>query len=412
MSAPSIPNLFGTPSRGGGTQGDRGGSSLSGLGLGLGRGRGRTRVRGGGGAGAGAGSSSGFGSTSAQAHDVTIQGTDTDAAVSRLSAVEVGYLEDPFARLFVQGPAGRRLPIINRGTYTRTTAINQIVDRFLAQTANSGGADDDSIPQTRQIVSLGAGTDTRSLRLFSSSTPHSRIAYHEIDFPAITERKQRIVRASPQLRSILSDPVSVPAEEGTETTWRSQARNNCELFCHGLDLRALAQQPDGQDSTTATASSSSSPGVTLKGLRTDVPTLLISECCLCYLDPADASAVIRWFESRIPDLGVVIYEPVKPDDPFGRMMVSNLAARRIHMPTLDVYRLPADQERRLAEAGFGQVRHMTIDKIWGRWVPHEEKARLDRLEGLDEVEEWGLLAGHYIVAWAWRSDKFQLPDGS
>ncbi|KAK3323615.1 S-adenosyl-L-methionine-dependent methyltransferase [Cercophora scortea] len=398
MSAPSIPNLFGTPSRGSSTRGDRGGSSLGGLGLGLGRGRGRTRVRGGAGAGAGSGS----GSTSAQAHDATIQGTDTDAAVSRLSAVEVGYLDDPFARLFVQGPAGRRLPIINRGTYTRTTAINQIVDRFLAQTAS--GDDDNGSPQTRQIVSLGAGTDTRSLRLFSSSTSNSRIAYHEIDFPAITDRKQRIVRASPQLRSILSDPVS--AEGGTGTTWRSQARNDCELFCHGLDLRALAQQPaDGQDST-------SSPGVVLKGLRTDVPTLLISECCLCYLDAADASAVIRWFESRIPDLGVVIYEPVKPDDPFGRMMVSNLAARQIHMPTLDVYRLPADQERRLAEAGFGQVRHMTIDKIWGRWVLHEEKARLDRLEGLDEVEEWDLLAGHYIVAWAWRSDKFQLPDDS
>lgn len=46
-----------------------------------------------------------------------IQGTDTDAAVSRLSAVELGYLDDLYARYFVQssGPGDRRLPIINRG---------------------------------------------------------------------------------------------------------------------------------------------------------------------------------------------------------------------------------------------------------------------------------------------------------
>ncbi len=97
MSAPSIPNLLSL-------RGARGG----------GRGRGR------GGAG-------GIGASSAAAkHDATIQETDTDAAVSRLSAVDVGYLDDPYARYFVQSVDGgngngvrrRRLPIINRGVYT------------------------------------------------------------------------------------------------------------------------------------------------------------------------------------------------------------------------------------------------------------------------------------------------------
>lgn len=48
----------------------------------------------------------------------TVQGTDTDAAISRLSAVQVGLLDDRFAQLFVQsapGQVARRLPIINRG---------------------------------------------------------------------------------------------------------------------------------------------------------------------------------------------------------------------------------------------------------------------------------------------------------
>lgn len=49
--------------------------------------------------------------------DRVVQGTDNDASVSRMSAVELGYLDDPYAAaLTPPGPATRRLPIINRGT--------------------------------------------------------------------------------------------------------------------------------------------------------------------------------------------------------------------------------------------------------------------------------------------------------
>lgn len=51
-------------------------------------------------------------------NDRVIQGTDEDASVSRLSAVSLGYLGDPYAEHFVDGSSGslpRRLPIINRG---------------------------------------------------------------------------------------------------------------------------------------------------------------------------------------------------------------------------------------------------------------------------------------------------------
>jgi [phosphatase 2A protein]-leucine-carboxy methyltransferase len=48
--------------------------------------------------------------------DLDIQSTDTDAAVSRLSAVSLGYLDDPYAPYFVNGIGTRRLPIINRGS--------------------------------------------------------------------------------------------------------------------------------------------------------------------------------------------------------------------------------------------------------------------------------------------------------
>lgn len=49
------------------------------------------------------------------AKDRIVQHTDQDASLSRLSAVEVGYLDDPFAKYFVSSEGQRRFPIINRG---------------------------------------------------------------------------------------------------------------------------------------------------------------------------------------------------------------------------------------------------------------------------------------------------------
>lgn len=93
------------------------------------------------------------------------------------------------------------------------------------------------------------------------------------------------------------------------------------------------------------------------------------------------------------------------------MMVTNLAARGIVMPTLEAYKEPENQERRLRDVGFEKVETMTVDRIWERWVSQEEKERVDGLEGLDEVEEWELLAGHYIVVWGWKGEGFDFPTG-
>lgn len=49
--------------------------------------------------------------------DNAVKGTDQDAAGSRASCVELGYLHDPYAKLFATQQTIRRLPLLNRGTY-------------------------------------------------------------------------------------------------------------------------------------------------------------------------------------------------------------------------------------------------------------------------------------------------------
>jgi hypothetical protein len=47
--------------------------------------------------------------------DSAVRATDQDAAGSRVSCVELGYLHDPYANCFSTQPSVRRLPLLNRG---------------------------------------------------------------------------------------------------------------------------------------------------------------------------------------------------------------------------------------------------------------------------------------------------------
>lgn len=69
----------------------------------------------------------GFGSSDegrAQRQDDAVKGTDQDAAGSRVSCVELGYLHDPYAQLFATRPATRRLPLLNRGMFEDIRALS------------------------------------------------------------------------------------------------------------------------------------------------------------------------------------------------------------------------------------------------------------------------------------------------
>jgi [phosphatase 2A protein]-leucine-carboxy methyltransferase len=91
--------------------------------------------------------------------DAPVRLTDTDAALARLSAVQRGYLQDPFVKSMVprahlQPP---RPPLINVGTFVRSAAIDNLVNGWFELTEHA--------EKSCQIVSLGAGSDTRFWRI-------------------------------------------------------------------------------------------------------------------------------------------------------------------------------------------------------------------------------------------------------
>jgi O-methyltransferase involved in polyketide biosynthesis len=89
--------------------------------------------------------------------DAPIRSTDNDAAIARLSAVQKGYLVDRYIaplvpRAHLHQP---RSPLINIGTYLRARGIDDLLENWFRLTGE----------RKVQIVSLGAGSDTRFWRL-------------------------------------------------------------------------------------------------------------------------------------------------------------------------------------------------------------------------------------------------------
>jgi [phosphatase 2A protein]-leucine-carboxy methyltransferase len=314
------------------------------------------------------------------ARDKIIRQTDGDASNSRLSAVALGYLNDEYASCFLQGQTPRRYPLINRGTYVRTSAIDRLVDKFLTTTIDANTPNDSDVPLA-QIISLGAGSDTRFFRL--SPTRRQSILYHELDFIDNVHDKLTAISSTQKLLDLLPTHAISP----DKSSLHSSTYN-----LHSLDLRDLA--------------STSPPSI--PNLSSTLPTLLISECCLCYLPPQTTSSILTHFTTlAIPTapLAIILYEPIRPYDSFGKTMLTNLASRGIQLQTVRKYYSLAAQRSRLNSAGFvdGQGA-VDVEQIYYTpdWVTLQERDRVERLEWLDEVEEWKLLASHYCVAWAWR----------
>lgn len=255
----------------------------------------------------------------------------------------------------------------------------------------------------KQIISLGAGSDTRYFRL-RQKHPDVDLIYHELDFPSNTKAKIALLSSSSFVETakrlcnldLLSTDVQV-TEDGASLS-------SPGYYVHPQDLRKIP-----------------SDGAALPGIDATVPTLLMSECCLVYLAPSQADAVLEYFAKffsvGVP-LAMVIYEPIRPDDAFGRTMVSNLTARGIHLQTLEKYASLSAQRARLKRHGFdhlpeevgfssvsGGSEAADIDFIWRRWTSLDaaEIERVEGLEWLDEVEEFTLFARHYCVAWGWRA---------
>ena len=158
-------------------------------------------------------------------NDKNTQFTAGDAMTCKYSALSKGYFTDPYLRALVEqdqtamnNDAGssprstkititppKKPPIINRGYYARIHTMNETITRFLNVVDTTSTSftppTTSTIQPPKQVVVLGSGFDTLSLRLIQDQS--ANVTVFEIEFPDVIHKKIDLCLSIPSIRSTL-----------------------------------------------------------------------------------------------------------------------------------------------------------------------------------------------------------------
>eukprot|EP01121_Diplochlamys_sp_Union-15-3_P001050 TRINITY_DN10911_c0_g1_i1.p1 TRINITY_DN10911_c0_g1~~TRINITY_DN10911_c0_g1_i1.p1 ORF type:complete len:338 (-),score=47.05 TRINITY_DN10911_c0_g1_i1:27-1013(-) len=285
--------------------------------------------------------------------------TNDDAANAKYNCVTLGYFEDEFLQYFVRD-VQKRQPIINRGYYARVSVYRRLIKAFIEK----GGT---------QIINLGAGFDTSFFTL-CSKTP--TVTYYEVDFPEVVRTKSYIICNQSKLLNLLVNPKP-------RTTSGDLSSDNYHLFAADLrDLKTFEQK------------------IKSCGIDCSKPTLILSECVLVYLTVEASGNLIRWASATFLDCLLILYEPIKPNDNFGKMMIQNMQSRGCPLLSVTAFPTLESQKNRFLSLGWQNVYAVDMNYVYNNLLDTAENERVEKLEIFDELEEWFLIHSHYCLALA------------
>ena len=256
--------------------------------------------------------------------DKDVMGTALTAAGIKLSLLQRGYLprEQAAPRRALWAPVEAELGTVRGGTalvrafyFARCLAveagIRKLLSEFSAGAAPIGGA------TLLNVIFLGGGLDPLGVAL---AREMDGLHVCELDLPQIVDAKRRAFGGG-------------GADPRPGSTWEA----------HAVDLRSAA----------AVASFLASGAAALPPAA---PTVLVSECCLAYIE--GAAGVLAAFCERFPRLSLVQFEPCGDDSALWRSILRSFGERSV--PLHGCGGGPAARAATAREAGFRDVAAWTL----------------------------------------------------
>ncbi|KAF1793343.1 Leucine-rich repeat domain, L domain-like [Phytophthora cactorum] len=314
-------------------------------------------------------------------HNVTE--TAFDAVKCKLSAVTLGYFQDPFLSFFVEKPT-RRIPLIHRGYYLRHVAIARCVELFLSQfmvdiLVTSGTVDATSTQVN--IVSLGAGFDTLFFRLLEQRQFAGKLSFTEVDCDAIVDAKTKLLNDEDVREGLFPkdmDNLTVASPVDGNVAWQCQvpSASYSLIACDLGDIQRL-------DTTLTSAGGIAS-----------------------YLVPEKGTMLLRWLAETFSGGSIALYDPIgleasdsekaaspnnktkSKSDAFDSTLQHYFAVKGCTLRGARGYQTAADH---------ANCRILDMNSVFTACTTAEEKRRLASLEPFDEFADWMLCNAHYAI---------------
>ncbi|CAL8309718.1 unnamed protein product [Boreogadus saida] len=311
--------------------------------------------------------------TDSDTADEAVRATCDDATTCKRFASSKGYWKDPYIQYFVRSVGERKAPEINRGYYARVRGVNNLLDKFVRKTDCNC-----------QIINLGAGLDTTFWRLKDENLMPKK--YFEVDFPTVVARKIHNIKTKPPLSKPLIETHS------SDSLLLDGHSLDSDRYCIiGLDLRDVVTLDEK---------------LRRFQLNPELPTLLLSECVLVYMNPAQSSKLLHWAAETFHTAMFINYEQANMVDRFGQVMIENLRRRQCNLAGVEACRSLDSQKERFLQTGWEHADALDMMTVYGL-LPQDDLARIERLEFLDEKELLQQLLQHYCICWA-NKDKLRL----
>ncbi|CAN8005666.1 unnamed protein product [Ixodes pacificus] len=295
----------------------------------------------------------------------SVQSTNDSCVISKHSMTCRGYETDDFLHYFVSKPA-RRSPLINRGYYVRAKCVSRLLLKYCSFLGK----------QSCQILSIGAGFDTTFFRLKSAGVLPTQCRYFEIDLALVVAKKTEVINGSSELSELVGSPV----EPGIWTDYCILNQDLCDLA--------------GLEASLSNAK-----------FLFSVPTLLLSECVLSYVDTKHSDKLVAWTARKFQDVMFVVYEQIRPYDAFGIVMLRHFATLGSPLKSLTDYPDPDALKKRYRSLGYDSCECLTMREFLDQLDP-KESLRVRSLEPFDEFEELHEKCNHYVVSLARKGDVF------
>eukprot|EP00796_Vickermania_ingenoplastis_P004905 gene4905-3517_t len=291
---------------------------------------------------------------------MALQKTAHDACSRKVHCVKRGYLDDPFVGFFTKDSTIVNSPLMNRGTWLRTTAIENTVLSF---SQRHGG-------QPIQIISYGAGVDTLFFRLRKSHPEVALERYIELDLAELVLEKHSTIAKHNELSALVSPGYRLLAAD---------IRNTAEVMA-----------------------------TLKKNAVTGVPTIILAEMVFVYIEEPLTTELLR---ATLHDfLGLdkapillITYDAMNPTDRFGKMMCENLRHFGVELKGISALPTPEAHEERCRRVGFKYVQATSMRRLY-LTVPKSLQQSFHKLEMVDDWDEWNLMHDHYCFVVASTED--------